>query len=128
MRILSIVKIHSAYSRQSWRLCIVNLMESIFLAFKSLRNISNLISILSASDVCECCIILYRNPFCLMAIRCPSDVKYFWCERAIMESIFLAFKSLRNISIGLHDPFVYFVLNKRLYGQVTTLKHIYRGR
>ena len=43
----------------------------------------NLISILSASDVCECCIVLYRNPFCLMAIRCPSDEKYFWCEGAI---------------------------------------------
>ena len=41
----------------------------------------NLISILSASDVCECCIVLYRNPFCPMAIRCPSDEKYFWCEQ-----------------------------------------------
>ena len=30
----------------------------------------NLISILSASDVCECYIVLYRNPFCPMAIRC----------------------------------------------------------
>ena len=40
--------------------------------------------ILSTSDVCECCIVLYRNPFCPMAIRCPSDVKYFWCERAII--------------------------------------------
>ena len=28
----------------------------------------NLISILSASDVCGCCIVLYRNPFCPMAI------------------------------------------------------------
>ena len=27
-------------------------------------------SILFASDVCECNIVLYRNPFCLMAIRC----------------------------------------------------------
>ena len=43
----------------------------------------NLISILSESDVCECCIVLYRNPFCPMAIRCPSDEKYFWCEGAI---------------------------------------------
>ena len=43
----------------------------------------NIISILSASDVCECCIVLYRNPFCPMAIRCPSDEKYFWCEGAI---------------------------------------------
>ena len=43
----------------------------------------NLISILSASDVCECCIVLYKNPFCPMAIRCPSDEKYFWCEGAI---------------------------------------------
>ena len=42
-------------------------------------------SILSASDVCECCKVLYRNPFCPMAIRCPSDVKYFWCERAIKD-------------------------------------------
>ena len=45
----------------------------------------NPISILSASDVCECCIVLYRNPFYPMAIRCPSDVKYFWCEGAIMH-------------------------------------------
>ena len=42
-------------------------------------------SILSASDVCECHKVLYVNPFCPMAIRCPSDVKYFWCERAIRE-------------------------------------------
>ena len=47
----------------------------------------NLISILSASDVCECCIVLYRNPFCPMAIRCPSDEKYFWCEGAIRQLI-----------------------------------------
>ena len=49
----------------------------------------NLISILSASDVCECCIVLYKNPFCPMAIRCPSDEKYFWCEGAITEEKFL---------------------------------------
>ena len=41
------------------------------------------ISIFSASDVCQCCIVLYMNPFCPMAIRWPSDVKYFWCEQAI---------------------------------------------
>ena len=49
------------------------------------RSCLNPISILSASDVCECCIVLYRNPFCPMAIRCPSDVKYFWCEGAIIQ-------------------------------------------
>ena len=47
----------------------------------------NLISILSASDLCECCIVLYRNPFCPMTIRCPSDEKYFWCEGAITHAI-----------------------------------------
>ena len=47
----------------------------------------NIISILSASDVYECCIVLYRNPFCPMAIRCPSDEKYFWCEGAITNTI-----------------------------------------
>ena len=46
----------------------------------------NLISILSASDLCECCIVLYRNPFCPMAIRCPSDEKCFWCEGAITRA------------------------------------------
>ena len=50
------------------------------------RSCLNPISILSASDLCECCIVLYRNPFCPMAIRCPSDVNYFWCERAIRGS------------------------------------------
>ena len=40
-------------------------------------------SILSASDVCECNIVLNRNPFCLMSIWWPSDLKCFWCERAI---------------------------------------------
>ena len=34
-------------------------------------------SILSASDVCECYKVLYRNPFCPMVIRCPSDVNIF---------------------------------------------------
>ena len=51
----------------------------------------NPISILSASDVCECCIVLYRNPFCPMAIRCLSDVKYFWCEGAIIEWMYCGF-------------------------------------
>ena len=53
----------------------------------------NPISILSASDVCECCIVLYRNPFYPMAIWCPPDVKYFWCERAITGNL----KSYINI-------------------------------
>ena len=34
------------------------------------RSCLNQISILSASDVCECCIVLYRNPFCPMSIQC----------------------------------------------------------
>ena len=45
-------------------------------------------SILSASDECECHKVLYRNPFCLMAIQCLSNVKYFWCERAITSADF----------------------------------------
>ena len=52
------------------------------------RSCKNPISILSASDVCECCIVLFRNPFYPMAIRCPSDVKYFWCEWAITKILF----------------------------------------
>ena len=54
----------------------------------------NLISILSASDVCECCIVLYRNPFCPMAIQCPSDEKYFWCEGAIRHFVHMWYRHL----------------------------------
>ena len=50
------------------------------LLMRHIQSCLNQSSILSASDVCECCIVSYRNPFCLMAIRCPFDVKYFWCE------------------------------------------------
>ena len=64
-------------------LCCVTYFPLLMWHFQSSLN---LISILSASDVCECCIVLYRNPFCPMAIRCPSDEKYFWCEGAIMHT------------------------------------------
>ena len=69
-------------------LCCVIYFSLLTLHFRSCLNP---ISILSASDVCECCIVLCRNPFCPVAIRCPSDVKYFWCERAIRADRFVGF-------------------------------------
>ena len=64
------------------------------MALSILSKSLNPISILSASDVCECCIVLYRNPFCPMAIRCPSDVKYFWCEQCITLLLFFCMQQI----------------------------------
>ena len=64
------------------------------------RSCLNPISILSASDVCECCTVLCRNPFHPMAIRCPSDVKYFWCEWAISHALYVCSAKDKHLDLS----------------------------
>ena len=70
----------------------------------------NPISILSSYDVCECCIVLYRDLFC----RWPSDVNYFWCERA---------RERRRIY-----HIVYSGCNERIHDLRVRLEHLIKRR